>query len=137
MHERDILLAALEKARPEEREAYLAQVCGTDLALRSRVDALLRASDVQDSFLERPAFETELLNPETDAISQKCTRPDELSLDSLHPKDDPQALGRLGYYEVLEVLGHGGFGVVLKARDTKLDRIVAVKTLAQSLASSA
>jgi eukaryotic-like serine/threonine-protein kinase len=137
MHEREILLAALEEARPEERDAYLARACGTDLALRRRVDALLRASEVQDSFLERPAFETDLLNPETDALSQKSMRPEELSLDFLHPADDPQALGRLGYYDVLEVLGHGGFGVVLKARDTKLDRIVAVKTLSQSLATSA
>jgi serine/threonine protein kinase/WD40 repeat protein len=137
MHERDILLAALDLTQPLEREAYLAQACGTDPELRSRVDALVRASVVEDSFLERPAFETELLNPETDALGQKCMQHDELSLDFLHPTDDPQTLGRLGYYDVLEVLGHGGFGVVLKARDTKLDRIVAVKTLALSLASSA
>jgi serine/threonine protein kinase/WD40 repeat protein len=139
MHEREILLAALEHPRPEERAAYLAQACGTDATLRKRVESLLRASEVQDSFLEfleRPAFD--LLNPETDALSQKCMGGhDELNLDFLQPTDDPQALGRLGYYEVLEVLGHGGFGVVLKARDTKLDRIVAVKTLAHSLVSSA
>ena len=44
MHERDILLAVLEMAEPEEREIYLAQVCGADAALRSRIDMLLRAA---------------------------------------------------------------------------------------------
>ncbi|MHC4119026.1 MAG: protein kinase domain-containing protein [Planctomycetota bacterium] len=40
---------------------------------------------------------------------------------------------RLGDFEVTEAIGHGGMGVVFKARDTKLDRDVAVKALPADL----
>ena len=44
---------------------------------------------------------------------------------------------RLGPYEVLSPLGAGGMGEVWKARDTRLDRTVAVKVLPAHLSASA
>src|SRR5438445_2872913 len=43
---------------------------------------------------------------------------------------------RLGPYEVLSPLGAGGMGEVYKAKDTRLERTVAVKVLPQHLSSS-
>ncbi len=44
---------------------------------------------------------------------------------------------RLGHYEIVEPLGHGGMGLVFRARDTRLNREVAIKVLPQNLAQDA
>jgi serine/threonine protein kinase len=44
---------------------------------------------------------------------------------------------RLGPYEIIAPIGSGGMGEVYRARDTRLDRLVAVKVLPLTLASDA
>lgn len=58
-------------------------------------------------------------------------------LDFLEPSDSPAMLGRLGDYDIIEPIGCGGMGVVLKGYDAKLNRFVAVKVLAPHYATSA
>ena len=57
------------------------------------------------------------------------------ALANLQPSNQPGSLGRLTHYEVLEILGRGGFGTVFKSFDEKLHRIVAIKMLAPALAA--
>ncbi len=58
-------------------------------------------------------------------------------LSFLDAPSHPELLGRLGRYEVERVIGTGGMGIVLKAHDTELHRVVAIKILAAHLANSA
>ena len=43
---------------------------------------------------------------------------------------------RLGPYEIFSLIGAGGMGEVYKARDTRLDRIVAIKILSTRIDST-
>jgi serine/threonine protein kinase len=52
------------------------------------------------------------------------------------PIDQPDWPGLVGPYEVQEVIGRGGMGVVLRAFDPALNRVVALKVLAPGLAGS-
>lgn len=117
-----LFLQALQLETAAQREAYLDQSCGDDKDQRLRIKALLLAYDDAGSFLETPA---------------SGNRPgDEISLSFLKPIDKEGCLGTIGPYEVLEVIGRGGMGLVLRAVDLKLNRIVAVKVLIPELAAN-
>jgi hypothetical protein len=127
-----VFLEALDKGTPAERAAFLDEACAGNAELRSKVESLLQLHDRPDALLDQPAAEhlataTSVGSPRADT---------EVALDFLEPSTKPDTLGRLGHYDVLEVVGHGGMGVVLRAFDEKLRRVVAIKVLAPALAGT-
>ena len=58
------------------------------------------------------------------------------SLNFLSCSDAPDSIGRLGRYEISDIIGRGGMGLVLKGYDPQLKRVVAIKVLSPELASN-
>ena len=141
MNERAIFMEALDRETLAERSAYLDEACGSDTALRRRVEALLTSHEQAGSFLGKPVPErlAEGLDaPEgpTETQSEPSTADGGERLDFLTPSDKPGSLGRLGHYEIQEVIGRGGMGIVLRAFDYKLHRVAAIKVMAPHMTAN-
>ncbi|HWB11664.1 MAG TPA: serine/threonine-protein kinase [Pirellulales bacterium] len=132
-----VFVEALKKDRGPPRSDYLDEVCRGNPELRSRVEALLCAYDDAGSFLQRAAGDWR--NPPVTTAAAAAVDVDDHGIPRglLRPSDKPGVLGTLGSYEVLELIGRGGMGIVLRAFDAKLNRVVAVKVLAPELATQA
>lgn len=142
MNEQSIFFAALEMS-PNQRVDYLDQACADDPLLRQKVDALFAAHERSGEFLDVPALERmaaagalEDRIPGGEASAEQPDAPGQIDLSFLEPSTASRSLGRLRHYEVQEIIGRGGCGIVLKAFDEKLHRIVAIKVMAPELAAT-
>ena len=93
-----------------ERQAFLEEGCGGDAELLLEVSSLLAHAEDAKRLLQQPVAE---------AATEKL---------AVLPGT------RLGPYEVTDLLGAGGMGEVYRARDTTLDREVAIKVLSPVMA---
>ncbi len=121
---------ALEKP-VAERSAFLELACAGDIALRHRIEALLRSHETPDSFLFRS---------DGNAEATKDSNSDQIEDDAgaARPEQDRMARNstiegpgsRIGPYKLIQPIGEGGMGTVFMAEQTQpVRRTVALKLI--------
>ena len=113
--------------------------------------ALAAGSSVPRSSIPGPAMPNPPSHPESSAAAIEKTRmyqagdaaddeddsdDSQPDLSFLLPSSKPGSIGVLGHYEVLSLIGQGAFGIVFKAFDESLHRVVAIKVMNPQLAAT-
>ncbi|MGC2238170.1 MAG: protein kinase [Pyrinomonadaceae bacterium] len=104
--------AALE-IEPDKRANFLENACDDD-ELRHEIEKLLASFGETDEFMEKPAVRE---------VASLIIEPDTKLKDGEH----------VAHYEILRQIGEGGMGEVYLARDTRLNRQIALKALPKNL----
>jgi tetratricopeptide (TPR) repeat protein/tRNA A-37 threonylcarbamoyl transferase component Bud32 len=119
MHHRlsaeEIFHAARAKSDPAERAGYLDGACGDDVAVRAKVEALLKADAEAGEFLR---------------VVEQAPPTSPSSAPTLGQTPRDQAGDMVGRYKLLQQIGEGGFGVVYMAEQREpVKRRVALKII--------
>ena len=152
----DFLLGRLDDEQQERAEEelrrspalldVLQELEGSHLPIEGVSGAQLRQAPADPTELPALMQRLALLRPVADTghpvvaetISPETVPPAPLAeLAFLAPPREPGEMGRLGGFRILQVLGAGGMGLVLRAEDTTIRRAVAMKVMKPGIAAQA
>ncbi|HEV3116442.1 MAG TPA: protein kinase [Gemmataceae bacterium] len=121
----------LERCAPCQERLHRAEVHGDPL-----LEVARKLGDPTTLATDRTLAEAlERIHQEVKSPLRSAAPP--IDLYFLEPTARPELLGTIGRYEVREVIGHGGMGIVLMAYEPSLHRMVAIKVMSPALAGSA
>jgi len=106
------VFACARSLAADERPAYLTGACRGNEALRQEVESLLASDERARGFLEQPAVAA-IAGASANTLAGR----------------------RIGAYQLASRIGVGGMGEVYSARDTRLNRQVAIKVLLPAVAN--
>lgn len=122
--------SAVEKA-PADRKAFLDRACAGDASLRDEVENLLASHETPGGLIDSVQEEIGSL------LTESSTQPVDREVPS-EGGEPAAARRRIGPYEVLEEIGHGGMGAVYLAvrTDEEFHRKVAIKLIRAGMESA-
>ncbi|QEG21894.1 serine/threonine protein kinase [Mariniblastus fucicola] len=98
----------------------------------SLVETLRSLGNETDTAPPASGESRELLEQIQSLVANRQTAPEDFDR-ILSPAENSDELGRIAHYRVIEFIAGGGMGLVFKAEDTKLNRLVCIKVLNPSL----
>ena len=143
----ELLRASLDERLTDAQEEGLSRHLSTCEACREQLERLAAEERVWSQVStalqlgargEGVAPEAQMAAPSSSAADRDefGESPADFAVDFLEPASSSSMLGRLGEIDILQIIGRGGMGVVLKGFQPELNRFVAVKVLAPHLAAS-